>query len=384
MKLKPFRNPVIVGVVAQILFLLIVASAAGLLYRNMLRGLDALGLSVDLGFLDVEAGFGISEGIPYTAEDSYGRAFWVGAVNTIRVSVIAIVVATVIGLVIGISRLSSNWLVRNVATGFVELFRNIPLLLQILFWYSAVILSLPGVRESISVLDRMFISQRGIYVPRPIWQPGAWIFLVLGLIGIGAGIAAAVIRTRAERHDGAVRYPLLTGLGIFVAALIAGWIIAPGRPVVFEVPVLERFNFAGGLNLSPEYAALMLGLSIYTSSFIAEVVRGAIQAVDRGQREAARAIGLTESRVTRLVVLPQALRVIVPPLTSQYLNLAKNSSLAIAIGYPDLFNIGNTMMNQTGQSIPVFGLIMASYLVISLVTSALMNWYNRAVRLAER
>ncbi|MEW6049246.1 MAG: ABC transporter permease subunit [Bacillota bacterium] len=300
---------------------------AGLTYANMRRGLQSLGLTLSFGFLGIEAGFDISEGPAYQPGDTYARAFWVGAVNTLRVSAFGIVGATLVGAVVGLARLSSNWLVRRLATAYVETVRNVPLLLQLLFWYGAVFLKLPPVRQAVTWFGAIHITQRGIYLPRLVWT--------------GAGPAV-------------------------------------------ELPVLQGFNFRGGTHLSPELSALLIGLVVYTGAFVAEVVRGAVQSVPHGQWEAARALGLSQGQALRFVIVPQALRVIVPPLTSQYLNLAKNSSLAIAIGFPDLFNVGHTILNQTGQSIPVFLMIMASYLAMSLATSALMNLYNRRVRLVER
>ncbi|WP_324668839.1 amino acid ABC transporter permease [Geochorda subterranea] len=309
------------------MLLAVLALLAAAAYANMQRGLRALGLELGFDFLRVEAGFDIAEGPAYSPGDTYARAFWVGVVNTLRVTAVGLVGATVVGVVVGVTRLSSNWLVRSLAAVYVEVVRNVPLLLQLLFWYGAVFLQLPPVRQSITWLGVIHVTQRGIYLPRLVWQDG--------------------------------------------------------RPL-WEVPVLQGFNFRGGVHLSPEFAALVLGLVIYTGAFIAEVVRGAVQSVPRGQWEAAEALGLGHLQTLRLVVVPQALRIIVPPLTNQYLNLAKNSSLAVAIGFPDLFSVGHTILNQTGQSIPVFVMIMATYLSMSLVTSALMNLYNRRVRLVER
>ena len=378
----PFwRNPKVVGTAAQVLFLAAVAAVAGLLYSNMLRGLDNIGLRIEFGFLRQEAGFGIAEGLPYTAEDSYARAFWVGAVNTIRVSVVGTVAATIIGLLVGLGRLSRNWLIRTLGTMYVESFRNVPLLLQILFWYSGVILQLPGVRQSIQLGNGIFINQRGVYVPAAIPTDGLGWWLILTLTSLALAVVAWIWLPSAARPTRVGRAaPLVPLVPVMVAVL--AWLIT--SPFVFEAPQLTTFNFQGGWRLTPEFSALLLGLSMYSGAFIGEVVRGAVQSVSAGQREAARAVGLREGLVIRKVVLPQALRIMLPPLTSQYLNLAKNTSLAIAVGFPDLFNVGNTMMNQTGQALPVFGLIMASYLAMSLTTSLGMNWYNRTVRLVER
>ncbi len=375
-----WKNERTAGWLFQCIFLGAAIFVVGFFISNMLRELDGLGLGIRFGFLRHEAGFGISEGIAYDPRDSYARALWAGAVNTLRVVGAGIVCATFIGVVVGIARLSSNWLVRNLALAYVETFRNIPLLLQLSFWYSAVLLKLPPVRQSVSVFDAVFINQRGLYLPRlvPLEAYATWrIFLLVGLIGAVAAYVHG--RMLLRRHD-RPGFPLGRAILVFLLVAAVGWIAAGGSPVAWEAPELQRFNFSGGIQLSPEFAGLLLGLSIYTGAFIAEVVRGGVQAVDKGQWDAAAALGLSSLQAIRLVVLPQALRTIVPPLTSQYLNLAKNSSLAVAIGYPELFNIGTTMMNQTGQTIPVMMIIIGSYLALSLIASAFMNWYNRVIR----
>jgi general L-amino acid transport system permease protein len=381
----PFwRNVRILAVMSQIIFLLLVSLMAGLLYANMLRGLDELGLSLNLDFLKLEAGFGISEGIEYDPSDSYLKAFWVGVLNTVRVSVLGIVFATILGLIFGIARLSSNWLVRKIAILYVETFRNIPLLLQILFWYTAVILQLPPVRQSIALYNHIFINQRGLYIAWFRMTPSSRIWFIYLLIGIISAIIVYFVRRWQLRRAGLTGFPFWLSASTFLFIAILGWFLTPGRPLAIDFPVLQRFNFIGGVRLSPEFSALLISLSVYTGTFIAEIVRGGIQSVKRGQREAAWSIGLNKLQTMRLVILPQALRIIVPPISNQYLNLAKNSSLAIAIGFPDLFNVGNTIMNQTGQSIPVFTMIMASYLLMSLSTSIFLNIYNRKVRIIER
>ncbi len=377
-KIPFWRDIRVLRVLFQILFLLGVILLAGLLYANMLRGLEKLGLTLNLSFLNQEAGFGISEGIAYDPSESYGKAFWVGVVNTLRVSVIGIVCATVLGLIVGVLRLSSNWLIRSIAGLYIECFRNIPLLLQILFWYE-ILLKLPKVRESFTFFDVAFLNQRGAYLPSPQATPGLSTWLVYLLSGLILASILYLLRWRKLRQLELPGFRAKWALPAFLVVAVMGWFLTPGRPFTFTIPVLQGFNFVDGLNLSPELAALLIGLVVYTGAFIAEVVRAGIQSVAKGQREAAKAIGLNEYQMLQLVVLPQAFRVIVPPLTSQYLNLAKNSSLAVAIGFPDLFSIGNTMMLQTGQSIPVFAMIMVSYLIMSLTTSACMNWYNRRI-----
>ena len=364
-------------VLFQVVFLLGLILLLTILYRNMLTGLGNLGLALNLNFLQDEAGFGISEGIPYAPSDTYFKAFWVGILNTLRVSIIGVVCATLIGLLFGIARLSSNWLIRTIAAAYIECFRNIPLLLQILFWYTAVVAQLPKVRESLSFFGGVFINNRGIYLPSPEAASGLKIWLWF----LGAGLILAVIlyivRWRQLQQLDRPGFRAKWALPAFVMVAVCGWFFTPGKPLTLDVPVLQGFNYQGGMRFTPEFSALLIALSIYTSAFIAEVVRSGIQSVVKGQREAARSVGLKEGQTLRLVVLPQAIPIIVPPLTSQYLNLAKNSSLAVAIAFPDLVLVGNTMMTQTGQSIPVFGMIMVSYLVMSLTTSAAMNWYNR-------
>ena len=343
----------------------------------MLRGLSNLGLTLNLDFLENEAGFGISEGIEYDPSETYLKAFWVGVVNTLKVGLIGIVCATILGLVVGIARLSSNWLIRTIAAVYVECFRNIPLLLQILFWYTAVILPLPGVRESVSLFGSVFINQRGVYLPSP--EPTAGLKVWGGFLLAGFVLAAILYILRAKQLQQLERpgFRAKWALPTFLIVAVFGWFLTPEKPFTLDFPVLGRFNFVGGLSFSPEFLALLIGLSVYTGAFIAEIVRSGVQAVAKGQREAAKAVGLSEARILQLVVLPQAIPIIMPPTTSQYLNLAKNSSLAIAIGFPDVFSIGNTMMLQTGQSIPVFAMIMVSYLIMSLTISAGMNGYNR-------
>ncbi len=382
---SPFwRDVRVLRVLLQVLFLIGVLLLAGILYANMLSGLNDLGLTLNLDFLQSEAGFDISEGIEYEPSDTYLQAFWVGVVNTLKVSLIGIVCATILGLIVGIARLSSNWLIRTVAAIYVECFRNIPLLLQILFWYTAVILQLPRVRDSISLFGDVFINQRGVYLPAPEPTSGLRIWGVYLLVGLIVAAILYVLRARQLRQLELPGFRAKWALPAFLIIALLGWFLTPEKPFRLDPPVLRGFNFVGGISLSPEFSALLIGLSVYTGAFIAEVVRSGIQAVVKGQREAAKAVGLNESQILRLVVLPQAVPIIVPPLTSQYLNLAKNSSLAIAIGFPDVFSIGNTMMLQTGQSIPVFAMIMVSYLIMSLTTSAAMNWYNRWINRVRR
>ena len=375
----PFwRDIRFIRILLQILFLLGVLLLAGILYTNMQRGLNNLNLELNLDFLSNEAGFYISEGIGYDPSDAYHNAFWVGILNTIKVSLIGIISATVLGLFFGIARLSSNWLIRNIATAYVEVFRNIPLLLQILFWYTAVIIGqLPLVSNSISLPGSIFINNRGIYLPALEPTSGLKIWLIFICFGILIGAVLFILRWRKLQQLDRPGFPAKWALPVFIIIAICGWFLTPGGPFKLNLPELAGFNYKGGFRFSSEFSALLIGLSVYTGAYIAEIVRSGLQAVAKGQREAAGAVGLNQQQTLRLIVLPQAIPIIVPPLTSQYLNLAKNSSLAVAIGFPDVFSIGNTMMSHTGQAIPVFAMIMVSYLIMSLTTSAAMNWYNK-------
>ncbi|HZF76749.1 MAG TPA: ABC transporter permease subunit [Acetobacteraceae bacterium] len=352
------------------------------LWSNAQANMAARGLQFGFGFLDRAAGIPIGESvIPYTPADTYQRALLVGLLNTLRVAVIGIALCTVLGIALGLARLSSNPLLRALTGGYIEVIRNTPLVLQLVFWH-AVILQMPHVRQALEPLPGVFLSQRGLKVPALVAEPTLYVFLSAAAAG-AAGWWVLLRRERARQTATGERRPtVLPGLALLLGlpalALLAGF-----RPTV-EWPELAGFNFQGGLTLSPEFFALLVGLVVYTSAFVAEIVRAGIQSVHKGQWEAARALGLAPGKVMRLVILPQALRVIIPPLTSQYLNLTKNSSLAVVIGYPDLVSVANTSINQTGQAIEVITIFMAVYLAISLATSGLMNWYNARVALKER
>jgi general L-amino acid transport system permease protein len=351
---------------------------------NARANLAAQGITSGFGFLDNTAGFGVNQSlIPYSESDTYGRVFFVGLFNTLLVAGLGIVLATVLGFVIGIARLSPNWLFARLAGGYVELIRNLPLLFQILFWYLAVLGTLPGPRQSLSIWEAIFLNNRGLIVPAPVVGVGAGYVLAALVFGALAAVALEWWSKRRQDHTGQQFPALWSSLGLIVGLpLIVAW--AAGWPISFDHPELRGFNFVGGIRLIPEFLALLLALSLYTAAFIAEIVRAGIAAIPRGQTEAALALGLPRSLMLRLVVVPQALRVIVPPLTNQYLNLTKNSSLAIAIGYPDLFAVfAGTALNQTGQAIEIIGITMAVYLLMSLLTSALMNWYNAHIGVAE-
>jgi general L-amino acid transport system permease protein len=378
-----WRDVRVLRVAGQLAVVLVVAMLLGFLVRNLIAAMDQRGLSFEFGFLEQTAGFEIGESpIPYQATDTYAQAFVVGLLNTLFISVLGILLATVLGVVVGVARLSPNWLVNRVAAGYVELIRNTPLLVQLFILYFAVLSQLPAVRDSIALPGSIFLNQRGLFVPGPQLTAMAAPWLALVAAGVVAVVVAWAFARRREAASRSSYHLRAIGLLAFAVVAVAGWIVL--APVTFDLPVLGRFNFTGGLALSSSFTALLVGLVIYTAAFIGEVVRGGIQAVRRGQLEAARALGLSERQILRLVIFPQALRVIVPPLTSQYLNLTKNSSLAIAVGYPDVFKIGVTMANQTGQPVPVIALVMGTYLTISLATSLLMNVYNRRVQVLER
>ena len=352
---------------------------------NAKANLDAQNITSGFGFLENTAGFGINVSlIPYNESDSYGRVFLVGLLNTLLVAGIGIVLATILGFFIGIARLSPNWLVARLAGGYVELIRNLPLLFQILFWYLAVLGTLPGPRQSISLIGGIFINNRGIIVPAPVVGEGAGVVFATFAVGVLAAIILGLWAKRWRIRTGH-EFPLVwINLGLIVVLPLAA-LVATGVPIGFVKPELRGFNFIGGVRLIPEFVALLLALTTYTAAFIAEIVRAGILAVPRGQTEAALALGLRRGLTLRLIVVPQALRVIVPPLSNQYLNLTKNSSLAVAVGYPDLFAVfAGTTLHQTGQAIEIIAITMAVYLAISLLTSGVMNWYNAHVRIAER
>ena len=374
-------------VLGQVIFILLLALAAGFLYANVSANLARQGLTVGYGFITNPASFDIGESyIPYELSDSYGRAILVGLVNTLVVSALGIVLTTMVGIIAGIARLSSNWLISRLAGAYVGVIRNTPLIIQLMFWYFGIILQLPAVRAAVALPGPVYLTQRGLYLPwyeaMPTfdsWKMYVWLAL--------ASIVIIWIIFRVLQNRSSLPIPLWWYLAyILVPVLILwiGFILQPEPPLKASIPELTGLNFRGGLRWTPEFAALLFGLVVYTGAFIAEIVRAGIQAISRGQVEAARSLGLTTGQTLRLIILPQALRVIIPPLTSQYLNLAKNSSLAIAIGYPDLFSIAQTVINQTGAVLEVIVIMMLSYLSMSLFTSLLMNIYNNRVRLVER
>ncbi len=365
------------------------AVVLGLIYwaiSNFLLITQQRGMSLSYGFLKEPAGFPIAESyIEYDPSMSFGRAFLVGLVNTLVVSITGIFFATWLGFFVGLARLSTNWLVSRLALIFIEFHRNIPLLVLLFLWYFGVFAKLPPVKESIVLPGPLYLSQRGLYLTWPrLTEPGPS-FIIFLVVGIVLAVAAFIILRKLRIKTGQSTHYISVSLGLLAFVATLGWFLSGGAPFWMDLPVrLGGFNYKGGLRLSPEFSALAIGLTTYTAAFIAEVVRSGIQAVQKGQVEAARALGLRAPHVLSLVVIPQALRVVIPPLISQYLNLTKNSSLALTIGYQELFAIGKVTINQAGRAVPVFLMVMVTYLMISLVTSAILNIYNRRVQFIER
>jgi general L-amino acid transport system permease protein len=374
------------SITLQALFVIVVAGLVYGAFVNAAQNLARANIATGFGFWNNTAGFDISQTlIEYSPSVStFGRAFWVGLLNTLLVAGIGIVLATVLGFVVGIARLSRNWLVARLAGAYVEMIRNVPLLLQLLFWYNAVLKSLPELRSSVALPGGGFLNNRGLFLPRPEFGARFDAVLIAFIVGVIATMLLRVRRRRRER-DAATAAPFLwPALALIVGLPLMAFVLA-GLPLSFHLPNLGRFNVRGGVEILPEFAALLMALTVYTAAFIAEVVRAGVLAVPSGQTEAAHALGLPSRATLRLVVVPQAMRVIVPPLTSQYLNLIKNSSLAVAIGYPDLFQVfTGSVLNITGQAVEVVAITMAVYLAISLVTSLLMNLYGRATAIVER
>lgn len=373
------------GLIFQVLLALAIIWLGYEVVTNTITNLKKQNTASGFDFLGRTAGFDISQSlIEYTNTMSYGRAFWVGLLNTILVAVLGILFATILGFLIGIGRLSQNWLVAKLCTVFVEIVRNVPLLLQLFIWYFAVLKVLPGPRQSIELPLGAYLNVRGLYFPAPQWQDGIGTVVVALGVAIALAIGLHVWARRRQLATGEQFPSILVGLGLVLVLPVLAF-LAMGLPVTFSYPELKGFNFVGGTVVQPEFVALLMGLSIYTAAFIAEVVRSGILGVSKGQKEAAAALGLKPSLSMRLVVIPQAMRIIIPPLTNQYLNLTKNSSLAVAIGYPDLVSVfAGTVLNQTNQAVECILITMGVYLTLSLLTSLLMNWFNARMALVER
>ena len=380
-----FGNPAVRAWLYQIFAIVAVVIVVGYLIHNTIINLASRGITSGFGFLERSAGFGIVQHlIDYTEGDTYARVFLVGLTNTLLVSALCIVFASLLGFFIGLARLSDNWLLRKLSTIYIETFRNIPPLLQIFFWYFAVLRNLPGPRQALSAFDLAFISNRGLYVPWPQYAPGSGPFIVALALAAAGSYALFRYHRKYQLKTGQLRRTWPAALAMFVLFPVVAH-LGFGAAMHWDVPTLRGFNVRGGFVMIPELAALTLALSVYTSAFIAEIIRSGIQSLPHGQQEAARSLGLPNPVTLRQVIIPQALRVIIPPLTSQYLNIAKNSSLAAAIGYPDMVSLfAGTVLNQTGQAIETIAITMGVYLVISLVISLLMNIYNRKIALVER
>ena len=378
-------RPEVRQVLFQIVLLVALAALFWMIISNTAANLRRQNIASGFGFWNTTAGFDISQTlIPYTNTSTYGRVFWVGLTNTLLVAAIGVVFATIVGFMMGIARLSTNWLIARLATIYVETIRNIPLLLQLFVWYFAVLKALPPPRQSLELMGGAVLNLRGLYLPEPLPQAGFEIPLAVLGLGVLASIGIAIWARRRQRLTGAQFHTGLAAFVLIVLAPVATFFLA-GAPLEFEYPTLRGFNYAGGIVVLPELLALLLGLVIYTGAFIAEIVRAGIQGVPKGQKEAANAIGLSAGQTLRLVVIPQAMRIIIPPLTSNYLNLIKNSSLAVAIAYPDLVSVfAGTVLNQTGQAVEVILITMLVYLTLSLFTSLLMNWFNARMALVER
>ncbi|WP_421592439.1 amino acid ABC transporter permease [Shinella sp. M27] len=388
-KVSLLYNPALRSVVYQVVTLVVIIGAVWYAWNNVVQNLARANMTAGFGFLNSRAGFDLAQAlISYSSDSTYFRALQVGLLNTLVVAAAGIVTATVVGLLVGVGRLSHNWLIARLCTVYVEIFRNIPPLLVIFFWYLGVLALLPSIRTIFqSVKDDpgavFFISNRGIYMPAPVFGEGFGVVLAALLIGIVAAIAFTIWANARQRATGQRPPVLWVNLALIVLLPLAVFIVM-GQPLTLDYAVPGSFNMKGGMVIGPEFLALYLALSLYTASFIAEIVRAGIRGVSHGQTEASYALGLRPGHATRLVVLPQALRIIIPPLTSQYLNLIKNSSLAVAVGYADLVAVGGTILNQSGKSIEIISIWMLIYVSISLVTSLFMNWFNAKMALVER
>jgi len=382
----PFwRDERVLQAAAQVISAIIVIGALIWVGVNVLEAAKQRGLSLGFDFINDPAGFPISESvIPFDDSYPFGTAFLVGLLNTLKVSIIGILLATILGILVGLARLSTNWLVNKIALAYIELHRNVPLLVLLFIWYFGIFNKLPPAKGSLELPGPMYINQRGLYLSWPRLTETGDAFAISLLIGLILAIIVWIYLRRLRERSGRSTYFAGVSLAVILVSALLGLMLSAWQPLWIDIPVFEGFNFSGGLRLTPEFAALLVGLVMYTAAFIAEVVRAGIQAVDFGQMEAAKAVGLRPMQTLGLVIIPQAMRVIIPPLISQFLNLTKNSSLALAIGYADVFNVGRIMINQAGRAVPVFGMVMVTYLVLSLITSLILNLYNRKFQISER
>lgn len=378
------NDPKVRGIIYQVVVFVLLVVFIYWIIGNTIENLRRANIASGFGFLNGRAGFDVSQNlIEYSSDSTFARALIVGVLNTLLVAVTGIITASVVGFMVGIGRLSGNWLIRKICTVYVEVFRNIPPLLVIFFWYLGVLSVLPAPRDSIELPFGSYLNSRGFFLPKALWGDGSWLILVAIVLGIAMSWFVAR-RARARQMATGQQFPVfLTSVGLIVGLPLLAF-AAAGFPLSFEFPQAGTFNLTGGFQIKPEFIALYLALSFYTASFIAEIVRAGILGVSKGQSEASAALGLRPGQALRLVIVPQAMRIIIPPLTSQYLNLTKNSSLAVAVGYADLVAIGGTILNQTGQSIEIVAIWMIVYLGLSLMTSAFMNWFNARMALVER
>ena len=379
------RDEKIRGILYQLITITLFVAFLFYIAQNTAHNIEQRGIKTGFGFLNSTAGFDITETpIPYTPSSTHLRVFEVGLLNTLIVSAWGIFLSSLLGLIIGVGRLSNNWLINRLSAVYIETFRNIPVLLQILFWYNVVLAMLPSVRQSIDIFGVFFINNRGLFMPKAILQDGSW---VVGLAFVLAIVLSYFIhRWAKKRHDETGEYfpTIWVSLALIILLPLIAYYIS-GKPIAFEYPKLHGFNFQGGKTWTPEFMALLFALSIYTATFIAEAIRSGIEAVPKGQKEAARSLGLTPIQELRFVVLPQAVRIAIPSIINQYLNLIKNSSLAAAIGYPELVTIfAGTSLNQTGQALEILLITMLTYLIISLIVSLILNWFNAKMKIKER
>jgi general L-amino acid transport system permease protein len=380
-----YRDERVLKIFAQVISSVLIIGILILAIINFFRAAEARNMTLTFGFLQESAGFPISNPpIAYDPVMSFGRAFIVGLVNTLLVSGLGIVFATIFGTLVALARLSSNWLLNRIALVYIEFHRNIPLLVLLFIWYFVVFGVAPPVQESIEWPGPTYINKRGIYLSWPRLTDSGSSLVICMAIGFIIALVAYITLRKRRATTGKETYYTPISLGILVLSFILGWLLSGGTPFQIDVPYLEGFNFQGGLRLTPEFAGMFVSLTMYTAAFIAEVIRGGIQAIDKGQIEAARAVGLKPLQVLSLVIFPQALRIIIPPMISQYLNLTKNSSLALAIGFQDVFSVGKIAINQAGRAVPVFALIMLTYLSLSLLTSFILNIYNRRIQFVLR
>ncbi|MGF7006011.1 amino acid ABC transporter permease [Aminobacter sp. BE322] len=377
-------DPKVRGIFFQVLVVAVLVALVWWIVGNTAENLRRANIASGYGFLNGRAGFDVSDTlIAFDSDSTYKRALLVGLLNTVVVALAGVVTASILGFLIGIGRLANNWLIRKICTVYVELFRNIPPLLVIFFWYFGVLSVLPLPRDSIELPFGSYLNSRGFYFPKLVWGEGSWLIPVAFLLGIAMSVFVARAARQRQMATGQAFPVLWTSIALIVGLPLLALLVM-GAPLSFDFPQKSTFNLTGGLQVKPEFLSLYLALSFYTAAFIAEIVRAGIRGVSKGQSEASAALGLRSGQALRLVVVPQALRIIIPPLTSQYLNLTKNSSLAIAIGYPDLVAVGGTVLNQTGQAIEIVVIWMVVYLGLSLITSAFMNWFNAKMALVER